>query len=66
MQYDQAFDLYGSDKPDFRFDLKIQDLSKLFADTELSFLKNILVSGGKIGALHIEKYNFSRSELEFG
>lgn len=65
MQYDQAFDFYGSDKPDFRFDLKIQDLSKLFADTELSFLKNILVSGGKIGALHIEKYNFSRSELEF-
>ena len=42
MTYEKAFNLYGSDKPDLRFDLPITDCSLLFAHTELSFLKTIL------------------------
>ena len=42
--YDEAFKLYGSDKPDLRFDMPIYDLTKLFENTELYFLKNILGS----------------------
>src|SRR5690606_23083075 len=63
MTYDEAFRLYGSDKPDVRFDLKINDLTVLFANTELSFLRPILDKGGKIGALHVAE-SFSRSELD--
>lgn len=62
--YDQAFELYGSDKPDLRYALKINDISSLFADTQLKFLTTILQQGGKIGALHVNQKQFTRSELE--
>lgn len=61
--YDYAFSNFGSDKPDIRFDLKIQDFSSLFASTELKFLKSILAAGGHIGGLHVSGKAYSRSEL---
>jgi aspartyl-tRNA synthetase len=64
MTYDKAFSTYGSDKPDLRFELPIKDYSSLFADTKLSFLKEILDNNGKIGGLHIKKHKFSRSDLD--
>ncbi len=64
MTYDTAFNLYGSDKPDVRFEMKIHDLSTVFSDTNISFLRSVLNQGGIIGALHIQKHPFSRSELE--
>ena len=65
MGYDQAFSQYGSDKPDLRYGLDIRDLTNIFANTELKFLKTVLDQNGKIGALHVTKqqYEFSRSEL---
>jgi aspartyl-tRNA synthetase len=62
--YDQAFLSYGTDKPDLRFALPIHDISSLFQNTELSFLKAVLQSNGKIGAITIHDQEFSRSELE--
>lgn len=62
--YDEAFDHYGSDKPDLRYDLKIKDVSSLFANTELKFLQTILMQGGKVGALHVHQKQFGRSELD--
>ena len=64
MAYEDAFSNYGSDKPDLRFDLKINDVASLFKNTELKFLKAVLEKNGKIGALHVADYEFSRSELE--
>lgn len=63
MTYDQAFDKYGSDKPDLRFDLPITDASHIFAHTELKFLRSVLDNKGKIGAIHVSKHNFSHTEL---
>lgn len=63
MAYDEAFSLYGSDKPDLRFGLPIVDLTTLFAHTELSFLRAILDKQGKVGALHV-RHDFTRSELD--
>src|SRR3989339_1128286 len=51
--YDYAFSNFGSDKPDLRFDLKIQDFSSLFVNTELKFLKSVVASGGHVGGLHV-------------
>jgi aspartyl-tRNA synthetase len=62
--FDEAFALYGSDKPDLRYELKINDISSLFANTELKFLQTALKLGGKIGALHVSQKQFTRSELE--
>lgn len=64
LTYDDAFEQYGSDKPDLRFDLKIKDCSSLFENTELKFLKTVLERSGKIGGLHVSQKQFSRSELE--
>lgn len=64
MTYHQAMNEYGCDKPDVRFELKIKDLSSVFSDTQISFLRATLQGGGKIGALHVQQHNFTRSELE--
>ncbi len=64
MPYDVAFGTYGSDKPDVRFDLPIHDISSVFADTELKFLRTTLDKGGKVGALAVHDHEFSRSELD--
>ncbi len=62
--FDDAFALYGCDKPDLRYELKIQDVSNLFEKTELKFLQTVLLQGGKVGALHVNQKQFTRSELE--
>lgn len=64
MSYDHAFTEYGCDKPDVRFELKINDITSVFAQTELSFLRAVIDKGGKAGALHVTNHDFSRSELE--
>jgi len=63
ISYDYAFSNFGSDKPDLRFDLKIQDFSSLFVNTELKFLKSVIAAGGKVGGLHVSGKAYSRSEL---
>jgi len=62
--FKEMFACYGSDKPDRRFELLIHELTPLFANTELGFLKSTLKAGGRIGALCVKDHNFSRSDLE--
>ncbi len=63
-EYKDVYDKYGSDKPDLRFDLPIQNITTLFESTTLKFLQSTLKNGGQIGALCIKDYAFSRAELE--
>ena len=44
MKYDDAINYYGSDKPDLRFDMKINDISDIFKSSDIEFLKNKLVN----------------------
>ncbi len=64
LSYDQAFSAYGSDKPDLRFGMVIHDTTELFANTELAFLKSIITTGGKVGAIRVSNKAFTRSELD--
>ncbi len=64
LTYDVALSTYGSDKPDLRFGLPITDTTALFKDTELKFLRAVLDKGGKIGFLHVNNKEFTRSELD--
>lgn len=63
MTYDQAFSLYGSDKPDLRYGLPITDFTGAFHDTELKFLRDIIDKGQKIGGIHVGGHSFTHSEL---
>ena len=40
MEYDEAVNVYGSDKPDTRFDLKLVDVNDLFTNCEFEIFKN--------------------------
>lgn len=50
--YQEAMETYGSDKPDLRFDMKLTELTDVFAETEFAVFKNaetikaILVKNG--------------------
>ncbi|XP_007480876.1 aspartate--tRNA ligase, mitochondrial [Monodelphis domestica] len=42
MTYTEALDFYGTDKPDTRFGMKIVDVSDIFRNTEIEFLRDML------------------------
>ena len=65
MPYDEAMDKYGSDKPDLRFEMPIQDITSIFKNTEISFIKSIIDEGGIVNALVVNAAsNYSRKELD--
>ena len=41
LPYKEAMDNYGSDKPDTRFDIKLQDVKDIFADSEFGGFKDV-------------------------
>ena len=49
--YDEVFSKYGSDKPDTRFGLEINDLSEIFKNLEINPIKSVLNDGGQIGCV---------------
>ena len=51
LTYAEAMDRYGSDKPDIRFGLELQDLGDLLSDTGVGFLKAALAAGNQIKAV---------------
>ena len=55
LSYKDAINLYGTDKPDMRIIETLKDISELFNDTEINFLKEILDNDGLIKALHTEE-----------
>ena len=66
MKYDEAISKYGSDKPDLRFGMEIQDISDCFKDTEFGVFKNVLDNEGIINAIVVknEASNYSRKDLD--
>ncbi|HMU96699.1 MAG TPA: aspartate--tRNA ligase [Elusimicrobiota bacterium] len=51
LSYDEAMRRFGSDKPDLRFGMEIQDVSTVFAETKFQVFANALKSGGVVRAL---------------
>ncbi|MCI8446234.1 MAG: aspartate--tRNA ligase [Bacilli bacterium] len=51
MEYDDAINIYGSDKPDLRFDMKIEDITNIFKNTEFGLFKTVIEEGGIINAI---------------
>ncbi len=51
MTFEEAMNSYGSDKPDTRFDMKIQDISDWAAKTDFSVFKDTVLNGGSVKAI---------------
>lgn len=65
LSWREAMDKYGSDKPDLRFGLEIDDIGSLLADAEFKIFQDVLSSGGVVRALKIEgAAAFSRREID--
>ena len=66
ISYRDAIDLYGSDKPDLRFEMEIQNITDVFKKTEFTVFKNVIEEKGIINAIvakgAADKY--SRKQLD--
>lgn len=51
MTWQDAMDYYGSDKPDLRFDMKIQDVSELVKDCGFGVFTGAIENGGMVRGL---------------
>ncbi len=51
MTYKEAVENYGSDKPDIRFDMKIQDISDLVKDCGFGVFTSAIENGGSVRAI---------------
>ena len=65
MSYADAMAKYGSDKPDLRPGMEIQDLRALFRDSSFRVFKEIVAGGGTVRGFVIPKAShYSRSEVD--
>ncbi len=53
MTHHDAMELYGTDRPDTRFDLRMIETTDIFADTRYSIFKQILQRGGCIKGINV-------------
>ncbi len=64
MTYADAVSRFGSDRPDLRFGLEIEDLSDELRGTEFKVFRSVLDDGGVVRGLNAGKHQLSRAELD--
>ena len=66
MKYDDAISNYGTDKPDLRYDMQINDITDVFKNTGIPFFAKAIEDGGIINALVVKNKAdaYSRKEID--
>ncbi|MBE6151392.1 MAG: aspartate--tRNA ligase [Firmicutes bacterium] len=66
LTYNECMERFGSDKPDTRFELEIQDITEIFKNTTFEIFKNIINDNGIINCLVVKNAadKFSRKDLD--
>lgn len=66
MKYDDAVNYYGSDKPDLRFDMKINDVTSVFSKCDFEIFKKELEDKGIINAIVVKNAadKYSRKDID--
>ncbi len=66
LTYVECMARYGSDKPDTRFGLELNNVSDVFENTEFEIFKNILSAQGQINAIVVPNAadKFSRKDID--
>lgn len=65
MTYADAMKRYGSDKPDLRFGMELQDLSETLKGTDFAPFADTLAAGGEIKAIVVKgKADYSRKQTD--
>ncbi|MFW6270922.1 MAG: aspartate--tRNA ligase, partial [Bacillota bacterium] len=65
MTYDEAINKYGTDKPDLRFNMLLQDISDIVKDSEFNIFRDIVAKEGKVKGIKISNSaEISRSKID--
>lgn len=65
LRYDDAMRLYGSDKPDLRFDCKIVELNESLPASEFTVFNNMVTSGGLVAGINAKGCStYTRKQLD--
>ena len=66
MPYDEAMAKYGSDKPDMRFEMLIEDITSIFSKTEFMMFKSVIDNDGIVNAIVVKNAadKFSRKDID--
>ena len=65
LTYEEAMGRYGTDKPDLRFDLPLQDLSQFAQNCDFQVFRRTIESGGMVKGLVIPKGGaFTRNRID--
>ena len=65
LTYAEAMRRFGSDKPDLRFEMELQDVSEALKGTDFAPFATVLESGGEIKAIVVKgKADYSRKQLD--
>jgi aspartyl-tRNA synthetase len=65
MPYAQALEDYGSDRPDLRYSLRIQDWSQLLGDLDFQVVRGALEAGGRVRGVCLKGgAGLSRKQIE--
>ncbi len=63
LSYHEAIRRFGTDKPDLRFGMELEDLTEEFIETEFRVLKSVIDKGGKVVGIKVP-LNLSRKQIE--
>lgn len=66
MKYSEAMERFGSDKPDMRFEMELNNVTDLFKMSEFKVFSNAISDGGIISCIKVENEasNFSRKKID--
>ena len=66
LTYDEAIERFGSDKPDTRFGLELQNVSEIVAQSSFQVFANAVQGGGVVKAINVKgaANDFSRKKID--
>lgn len=65
LSYQEAMDRYGSDKPDTRFNMELQDLTSLLGESEFRVFSDTIKSQGVIKGINVKGAStFTRRQID--
>ncbi len=65
LTYQEAMDRYGSDRPDLRFGLELQDVAPALTGTEFRAFAQVIENGGQVKAIVVPGCgNYTRRQLD--
>lgn len=65
LSYKDAMELYGSDKPDIRFNMQLFDVTDIMKESNFAAFANVIKNGGEVRALRVPGIaTYSRKEMD--